>query len=465
MFPPFPEDDAYKICQKIIKEIENGNVELKQLGKISEERKNQGIMIGVAVCKDKNGNKIVLNTVSGISKCLLGTEKVDLGIFVSPIVSANEIELALKKNDLKIHLLTEKINQLKLKRKRPDGKYENQTREEEELVKKRAELCNESQKNVFSLYSFFCADGKKRNLVDFAILPRKLSLLRAQRTNLPPTGTGDCCAPKLLNFAFKNQFTVLSMAEVFFGKSNETRVSGKSYGPCDERCALILPKMLGLNILYRDEDIVVVNKQSGVLSVPGRGPEKQDCIVNRLKKLFPNCINQPSVHRLDMETSGLLVLALNENAHRNLNKQFEEKKVQKRYVALLDGKFPEKFAKHGQIELFFRVDLENRPHQIWDETYGKNAITEWNVLGEETYVAPNGSERLCTRISFIPHTGRTHQLRLVAADSHGFGVPIIGDTLYGKCEKGERLMLHAEYLSFLHPRTNKKIEFNCPAPF
>lgn len=465
MFPPFPEEDAYKICQKIIEEIKNGNVELKQLGKISEERKNQGIMIGVAVCNDANGNKVILNTVSGISKCLLGTEKFDLGTFVSPIVSASEIEAALKKNDLEIHLLTKEINQLKASRKRPDGKFENQTQKEAELVKKRLELCNESQKNVFSLYSFFCADGKERNLMDFAIPPQSTSSLRAQRSNLPPTGTGDCCAPKLLNFAFKNQFTILSMAEVFFGASNATKISGKLYAPCDERCALILPEILRLNILYRDQDIVVVNKQSGVLSVPGRGPEKQDCIVNRLKKLFPNCINQPSVHRLDMETSGLLVLALNENAHKNLNKQFEEKKVQKRYVALLDGKLPKKFAKHGQMELFFRVDLENRPHQIWDEIYGKNAITEWNVLGEEIYIAPNGSSRLCTRILFIPHTGRTHQLRLAAADSHGFGVPIIGDTLYGKCEKGERLMLHSEYLSFLHPRTGKKIEFNCSAPF
>ena len=117
------------------------------------------------------------------------------------------------------------------------------------------------------------------------------------------------------------------------------------------------------------------------------------------------------------------------------------------------------------MELFFRVDLDNRPHQMWDETYGKNAITEWTWLGEEKYTAPDGSSRLCTRISFIPHTGRTHQLRLAAADSHGFSVPIIGDTLYGKCDEGERLMLHAEYLSFVHPFTGEKMEFSCPAPF
>ena len=187
--------------------------------------------------------------------------------------------------------------------------------------------------------------------------------------------------------------------------------------------------------------------------------------MNRLKRLFPDCIQQPSVHRLDMETSGLLVLALNENSHRNLCRQFEEKKVQKRYVALIDGKLPEKFQKTGSMELFFRVDIENRPHQIWDEVYGKNAVTEWTLLGEEIYSSPDGTKRLCSRILFIPHTGRTHQLRLAAADSHGFGVPIIGDTLYGCCEKGERLMLHAEYLNFEHPSAGKRMEFLCPAPF
>ena len=317
-------------------------------------------------------------------------------------------------------------------------------------------MCDESLKKVFGLYSFHCADGKVRSL---------LEICEKKQKNPPPTGTGDCCAPKLLDFAFKNQLVVKSLAEVFYGKSNKFRTNGKLYEPCDERCALILPETLGLEILYQDEDIVVVNKQSGLLSVPGRGPEKQDCIVNRLKKLFPHCIKQPSVHRLDMETSGILVLALNENSHRNLCRQFEEKKVQKRYIALLDGKLPEKFPKNGTMELYFRVDIENRPYQIWDEVYGKNAVTEWNWLGEEIYSAPDGTERLCTRILFIPHTGRTHQLRLAAADIHGFGVPIIGDTLYGHCEKGERLMLHAEFLSFIHPSTGKLMEFSCPAPF
>ena len=145
---------------------------------------------------------------------------------------------------------------------------------------------------------------------------------------------------------------------------------------------------------------------------------------------------------------------------------FERGDVQKEYVALLDGVLAKKrIPDHGQKELYFRLDVDNRPHQIWDEVYGKKAITEWNVLDVEKYTAPDGSRRDVTRIQYIPHTGRTHQLRLVSADSHGFGMPIIGDTLYGRCEPGERLMLHAKKITFPHPRTGEKVTFECKEPF
>ena len=289
-----------------------------------------------------------------------------------------------------------------------------------------------------------------------------------------PTGTGDGCAPKRLNSAVKNSLVPLSMAEtkihfVLNGKTAQIEHTGKKpefYPPCDSRCSLILPAILGLEILYRDSDIIVVNKQSGVLSVPGRGPEKQDCIVNRVKKLFPDCIEQPSVHRLDMETSGLLVLAFTKEAHRELNRQFEAREVHKKYIALIDGILAKKgIEKSGTMELFFRLDIENRPHQIWDRENGKSAVTQWQIENVEYYTAPDKSRRPATRVTFIPHTGRTHQLRLAAADSHGFGLPIIGDTLYGHCEKGERLLLHASELSFTHPRTKQKMDFLCPPEF
>lgn len=455
MYLPFPQAQAFKICIQMIEELDCGKMVLEQLTEPSSERSGQGIMLGAAVCRTKDGKKVFLKTCSGISKELkrVCEEKnsEEHEIFVPPVVDSLQISSALRKNDSEIHSLTEKINLLKQSRKLVNGKYLNQTQEEKDLCHKRIDLCNESLERVYNLYEFWCADGKKHSLKEMC------------KGKLPPTGTGDCCAPKLLNYAFKHNMAVLSMAETFYGAQNTKKEQGKLYSPCDERCGLILPFMLGLNILYQDSNIVVVNKQSGLLSVPGKGPLKQDCIVNRLKRLFPDCIEQPSVHRLDMETSGLMVLALTAEAHRELNRQFENRVVQKEYVALIDGVKTE--PKTGTMELYFRVDIDNRPHQIWDRENGKNAITEWELLGEETYIDPENKKRQCTRVRFIPHTGRTHQLRLAASDSHGFGIPIIGDTLYGTCKPGERLMLHAKKLSFIHPITQEPMSFTCESDF
>ena len=467
MFPPFCEQKAAKVLQKIIGDLKNGSLSLIREAQPSDQRDTSLVMLGVLVCRNKDGNTENLITVSGISCVLKGKL---CGTFVEPVVSAEQILGALEKNDREIHELTDRILFLQ--------NDEKNSALVKELKKKRTALCDESLLKVFEQYSFFCADGKERRL---------LEILNYEKTHrLPPTGTGDCCAPKLLSRAFKDGLTPLSMAEtkihfrlnknlaVFDEDSFESVPDAtesqnariKLYPPCDSRCSLILPAILGLNIIYRDESIIVVNKQSGVLSVPGRGPDKQDCIVNRVKRLFPDCIDQPSVHRLDMETSGLLVLAFTKEAHRELNRQFEAKEVLKKYTALLDGILAKKGIKNdGTMELFFRVDLENRPHQIWDEIYGKNAVTEWHVENVEYYTAPDSSRRPATRVTFIPHTGRTHQLRLAAANSHGFGVPIIGDTLYGKCEPGERLLLHAKELEFTHPVTGEKMHFTCPAEF
>ena len=440
MFPPFDEELAFKYCKEIISLLEEKKLSLVYTTeKISAERFANGIMIGVLVAKNSAQENKILFTVSGISRKIEG--KFHDAIFVEPIVSSKKIMSALQKNDKEIHLLTEKLKVC--------SKDNLQV-----LQLRRSSLTSESLEKVHELYSFYCFDGKKRSLKQIC------------KNHLPPTGTGDCCAPKFLNFAFKNNLTPLSMCEVFYGKSTEKKMSGCKYSPCDERCGLILPEILGLKILYRDDDIIVVNKQSGLLSVPGRGPEKQDCIVNRVKKLFPECIEQPSVHRLDMETSGLMILAFTKDAHRNLCRQFEEGLVQKKYVALLDGILAKKeIPQSGTMELYFRLDIENRPHQIWDSVYGKKAITEWKILDVEKYLSPLENKKNVTRVLFIPHTGRTHQLRLASADSHGFGVPIIGDTLYGHCEPNERLMLHSCYIKFTHPSTGKIMEFNCESDF
>ncbi len=208
-----------------------------------------------------------------------------------------------------------------------------------------------------------------------------------------------------------------------------------------------------LTIVHTDPSFVVVDKPGGLLSVPGRGPENQDCVVSRIKTIFAECIDQPAVHRLDMYTSGLMVLALTTETHRTLSRQFEQRLVEKRYIALLDGIVKED---SGTITLPFRLDPENRPYQIYDPEHGKVGTTFWKRLD-----ITSGK----TRIEFRPLTGRTHQLRLHASHPLGLGLPIIGDRLYGNGREGERMLLHASFLSFLHPDTGGRIEFNSPAPF
>jgi len=209
----------------------------------------------------------------------------------------------------------------------------------------------------------------------------------------------------------------------------------------------------GLEVLHADKHIVVVNKPSGLLSVPGKGEANQDCVVSRVREMYPGCIEQPSVHRLDQDTSGLLVLALTTSAHRTLSQQFMDRLVGKRYIALLDGVVE---ASGGVIELKFRLDPDNRPYQVYDPVNGKNGITRWRKIAVE-----DGR----TRVEFMPHTGRTHQLRLHSSHEKGLGFPIVGDRLYGTGTGPGQLKLHASTLRFRHPATKKPMEFISAAPF
>lgn len=208
-----------------------------------------------------------------------------------------------------------------------------------------------------------------------------------------------------------------------------------------------------LNIIHTDPLFVVVDKPSGLLSVPGKGPENQDCVVNRVRARFPDCMEQPSVHRLDMDTSGLLVLAFTAEAHRNLSMQFMDRLVGKRYVALLDGVVE---GRGGQIDLAFRLDPDNRPYHVYDPENGKPGTTRWRKIGVE-----NG----CTRVEFQPLTGRTHQLRLHSAHEKGLGFPIVGDRLYGTGTAPGQLKLHASVLRFRHPVSREPLEFISQPPF
>ncbi len=208
-----------------------------------------------------------------------------------------------------------------------------------------------------------------------------------------------------------------------------------------------------IEILHQDEEFVIVNKPGGLLSVPGRGVDKQDCVTGRLQQIFPEMPRQPAVHRLDMYTSGLMVFALTKETHRFLSMQFEQGKVSKRYQAVIDGIITKE---DGEIRLAFRLDPHNRPLQIYDPVQGKEGVTLWKRLEIQ-----GGS----TRIEFNPLTGRTHQLRVHAAHPRGLGTPIIGDSLYGRGKDGDTMLLHAIFLGFTHPANGKWVEFSSPSPF
>lgn len=210
---------------------------------------------------------------------------------------------------------------------------------------------------------------------------------------------------------------------------------------------------MNLHIIHADPLFLIVNKPGGLLSVPGRGPDKQDCVVNRVKQKYPKCIEQPAVHRLDMDTSGLMVLAFTTEAHRHLSKQFEARLVHKKYTALLDGIIN---GNSGEISLPFRLDPNNRPYQVYDPVHGKLGVSQWRKIGIE-------GEK--TRVEFVPLTGRTHQLRVHAAHELGLGCPIIGDRLYGNGREGSQMLLHASSISFTHPGNGERLVFRVAAPF
>jgi len=206
-----------------------------------------------------------------------------------------------------------------------------------------------------------------------------------------------------------------------------------------------------LSVLYVDSNLVVVDKLPNFLSVPGK--EVFDCVVARVREVFPHAKGSISVHRLDLETSGLMVLALRRDAHRQLSLQFEKREVEKTYTALLEGRVEKD---EGHIELGFSLDWPNRPRHIYDPESRKVGVTDWQVL--ERYDN-------ATRVLFKPLTGRTHQLRLHASHELGIGHPIIGDSLYGNPDLAERLMLHSTTLAFFHPHSGERLSFEMPAPF
>ena len=317
----------------------------------------------------------------------------------------------------------------------------------------------------------------------------------------PPAGTGECAAPKLLQYAYQQGLQPLAMAEFWWGDSpkGEIRRHGNYYPACRHKCEPILNFMLqGLDVepnplltsntdatqletVYEDEYLLVVNKPAGMLSVPGK--TGQASVLSILQERYPDATGPILVHRLDMDTSGLLLAAKDKDTHAKLQAQFEGRSVKKRYIALLDG-IPQDKAPKGFIRLPMRPDYDNRPLQMVCFEYGKAAVTRYVILNavkdlktaskcfqilrdaqnDKKGISMNDNNREATsRIAYYPETGRTHQLRVHSAHPDGMNCPIMGDRLYG--QPADRLYLHAEMLEFRHPITNQRMHLTKEASF
>lgn len=368
-------------------------------------------------------------------------------------------ESIIEKNQLKNlkHYWNERIS-------KAQRNIDNLTDEINLLKDMRKTLSGSLQSKLFERYLFLNINGGLKNLHD-------IFDNTAQRT--PPAGSGECAAPKLLHYAFKWGMRPLALAEFWWGASpkSEIRQHKNFYPACQGKCQPILEHMLEdipmdenpllvnpaegktLNIIYQDDVMLLINKPAEFLSVPGK--TIVDSVYQRIKQAFPNATGPLIVHRLDMSTSGLMVIALNKRAHKNLQKQFINRTVTKRYVALIDGDVKND---EGIINLPLRVNLNDRPRQLVCFEHGKPAETKWQVI-ERKYSATINQ----TKLYLYPKTGRTHQLRVHCAHYLGLNIPILGDDLYGR--KANRLYLHAQRLEFNHPITKVLMHFQVDADF
>jgi len=342
----------------------------------------------------------------------------------------------IEKAQKEFNLLLEEINQFKEERRQKSGAL---------------------QQKLFAEYSFLNQFGERKSIGEIF-------------NNNPPAGAGECAAPKLLHFAFENQLKPIAMAEFWWGQSpkSEIRKHKQFYPACKSKCEPILMSHMlkGLDmeanpfqenpaegkyieIIYEDEILAVINKPVEFLSVPGK--IISDSVYQRVKELYPNATGPLIVHRLDMSTSGLMLIAKNEETYVKLQSQFIKRTIKKRYIALLDGVLKEK---DGFIDLPLRVDLDDRPRQLVCYEHGKPAQTKW----ERIEIRNNQ-----TLVYFYPITGRTHQLRVHASHELGLKTPIVGDDLYGS--KANRLHLHAESLIFMHPISKEELTIQKESDF
>lgn len=353
-----------------------------------------------------------------------------------------------------------------------------------ELKSTRKRKSDQLQRWLFSQFTFLNAQGERSDLLSIfrnyyllhspkSVLATHYAAMGEQITLFPPSGTGECCEPKLLQYAFVHGMRPVEMAMFWWGEppKTEIRQHGQFYPACNGKCKPLLTWMLkGMNvaanaleaeskqsidIVYEDRDLAVIVKPSGMLTVPGRS--KKQSVETILRQRWNDNDTPIIVHRLDMATSGLLVVARNRYAHKQLQAQFKERTIQKRYVALLSTDLLNRVGlpSEGTISLPLCADELDRPRQMVDRNKGKTAITHYKIVGKTPLHDSYYSEAV--KVELRPETGRTHQLRVHCAHSEGLACPILGDTLYGK--RADRLYLHAEYLAFTHPTTGKPLSF------
>ncbi len=367
----------------------------------------------------------------------------------------------------------------------PDGHFKQEERRisamrGDDQKEERRRRSQELQLWLFDQYRLWNGRGERRPLVQVWQDYHCSERIR-RKYPLPPGGTGDCCAPKLLQYAYSLGLRPLCMAEFWWGPAPKTdiRHHGQFYPACRGKCKPVLTWMLqgldvdpnpeellgapklDIQIVYEDDVLIVLNKPSGLLSVPGRIGSYS--VATILSQRYPGAL---LAHRLDMGTSGLMVAAKTRDAYRHLQQQFSNRTISKTYVALLDIRAAStahssfliphfSLRLKGTISLPLLCDPINRPRQVVDYEHGKVAVTDYEVIGYD--------QNQLVRVRLYPHTGRTHQLRMHCAHPDGLGCPIRGDELYG--QPADRLYLHAETLELTHPTSGQRMTFRQPADF
>ena len=450
IFDMLQVDGYFRIEEDVLNAI-NRQIEILENSEELQNKKNQ------LDTKLKEAATDIQNQKNKIKRLKIERDEKRISFSNRASTEIEKLEILLSEESKKESILLKKMS------KYWNFQLENAQKELDEIVaeiqllkEKRRIKSGALQQKLFAEYSFLNVLGKRKSLGEIF-------------DNNPPAGAGECAAPKLLNYAFEHQLKPIAMAEFWWGQSpkSEIRKHRQFYPACKSKCEPILmthmlkglqidanpfednPTGKEIEVVYEDEVLLVINKPAEFLSVPGK--KITDSVYQRIKEKYPEATGPLVVHRLDMSTSGLMLIAKDEATYVKLQSQFIKRTISKRYVALLDGVLHDN---EGSINLPLRVDLEDRPRQLVCFDHGKPAQTNWKkikIINNQTLVY------------FYPITGRTHQLRVHASHELGLKTPIIGDDLYGT--KSNRLHLHAEQLIFIHPLSNKEICFHCEAEF